>query len=60
MQSITAKTENDKIVLPLDLLKEKKFVAFEYQSQWGVIPLLAYISTEGKIVTEVPDRKSVV
>jgi uncharacterized membrane protein len=53
MASITAKTENGKIILPFELVKQKKFVTFSYRSPSGSIPLLAYISGEGKLVTAV-------
>ncbi len=53
MKPVPAKTEKGKIILSLDLVKEKKFVAFDYQSAKGAIPLLAYISPEGKVVTAV-------
>ncbi|MCB0261543.1 MAG: DUF2318 domain-containing protein [Calditrichaeota bacterium] len=53
MQPVQVKVENGKIILPLDLVKTQKFVAFDYQSPRGVVPLLAYISTEGKVVTAV-------
>jgi len=48
-----ARVENGKIIVPLDLVIEKKFVAFNYQSPYNVVPLLAYVSGEGKIVTAI-------
>jgi uncharacterized membrane protein len=53
MKPIKATVENGLIILPLDLVKQQKFVRFSYQSPRGEVPLLAYISTEGKIVTAV-------
>ncbi|MEE9118906.1 MAG: Fe-S-containing protein [Calditrichia bacterium] len=53
MASIPVKTENGKIVIPFELVKQKKFVTFSYQSPSGNIPLLAYISGEGKLVTAI-------
>jgi len=53
MRPVQAKTENGKILLPLETVLEKKFVAFDYQSPRGVIPLLAYVSPDGKVVTAV-------
>jgi len=53
MRPVQAKTENGKILLPLQTVLEKKFVAFDYQSSRGVVPLLAYVSPEGKVVTAV-------
>lgn len=53
MANIAAKVENGKIIIPLDMLMEKKFVRFTYGDAPNGLPLLAYISTEGKIVTAV-------
>jgi len=53
MTDTPSRVENGKIVVPLDLVKEKKFVAFNYQSPYNVVPLLAYVSGEGKIVTAI-------
>lgn len=53
MQPIEVKSERGKIIVPLELVKQKKFVAFNYNSANGVLPLLAYVSEEGKIVTAV-------
>ncbi len=41
------------ITFPLSLLLEKKFVQFDYASEGTSVPLLAYISPEGKLVTSV-------
>lgn len=49
MASILPTIKNGKISIPLNALKENKFVAFDYNS----LPLLAYISNEGKLVTAV-------
>lgn len=53
MKPVPVKTENGKIILPLEMVLEKKFVAFDYQSPRGAIPLLAYLSPEGKVITAV-------
>ena len=53
MIDIQAKVENGKIVIPLDVVREKKFVAFNYDTPDRSVPLLAYISGEGKMVTAV-------
>lgn len=53
MTNIPAKAENGKIIIPLDLLKEKKFIRFIYGDGSAGLPLLAYITNEGKIVTAV-------
>jgi len=51
MADIQAKVENGKISIPLDLLKEKKMVRFEYQGNG--LPLLAYVTPSGRVVTAV-------
>ncbi|OGW80625.1 MAG: hypothetical protein A2Z83_06475 [Omnitrophica bacterium GWA2_52_8] len=53
MTLIQPKVGNEKVIIPLDVLKEKKFVKFNYGDPQYGIPMLAYISTEGKIVTAV-------
>lgn len=53
MTNIPATVETGKIIIPLDVLREKKFVRFTYGDVPNGLPLLAYISTEGKIVTAV-------
>jgi len=53
MVNVSTKVENGKIIIPLDLLKEKKFVKFLYDDAAGGLPMLAYISSEGKIITAV-------
>ncbi len=53
MALVQPKLENGKVSIPLEVLKEKKFVKFNYgDPQYGT-PMLAYISAEGKIVTAV-------
>ena len=42
-----------KIILPLDVVKEKKFVKFDYQGTSSSIPLLAYLTEDGKVVTAI-------
>ena len=53
MSAIGATVENGTIVLSLELLKEKKFIRFVYGDSSSGLPLLAYISGEGKVVTAV-------
>ena len=53
MTDIQAKAENGKISIPLDIVKEKKMVRFEYQGNGVNIPLLAYIAPSGRLVTAV-------
>jgi uncharacterized protein len=51
MTDIQAKVENGKISIPLDVLKEKKMVRFEYPG--NQVPLLAYVTPSGRVVTAV-------
>lgn len=53
MVPITAKVENGKIIIPLDIVKDKKFVSFSYNGSGITVPLLAYISEEGKVITAI-------
>lgn len=53
MVPIPVAVANGSITLPLDQVQAKRFVAFEYASARGPIPLLAYITGEGKVVTAV-------
>lgn len=51
--SITSRVDNGKIIIPLPILLEKKMLEFEYDASTTVVPLLAYISNEGKLVTSI-------
>lgn len=42
-----------KIILPLDIVKEKKFVKFDFTSRNSTVPLLAYLTEDGKVVTAI-------
>jgi len=53
MVDIQAKVENGKISIPLDVVKEKKMVRFEYEGSGLNIPLLSYITMAGRVVTAV-------
>ncbi|HSB06151.1 MAG TPA: Fe-S-containing protein [Thermodesulfobacteriota bacterium] len=53
MTDVSAKMENGKISIPLDFVKEKKIVRFEYEGNGVKIPLLSYITDGGNIVTAV-------
>lgn len=53
MFDIPARVENGKIIVPLDVLKARRFIGFKYESPVNSVPLLAYVTTEGKIVTAV-------
>lgn len=53
MADIQAKIEKGKISIPLDVVKEKKMVRFEYERNGVIVPLLAYITQTGRVVTAV-------
>jgi uncharacterized membrane protein len=53
MTDIPYKVENGKISIPLDVVKEKKIVRFQYEGNGVKIPLLSYVTPTGKIVTAV-------
>ena len=44
---------NGKISIPLDIVKEKKMVRFEYGNNGAKIPLLAYVTLAGRVVTAI-------
>lgn len=46
-------SKNGKIIFPLDVVKEKKFVKFDYIANGGTIPLLAYLTEDGKVITAI-------
>ena len=51
--AVAATVADGKITVPLSALQEFKIVEFEYQAESNVIPLLAFISAEGKLVTSI-------
>lgn len=53
MFDIPSRVQNGKIIISLDDVKQRQFVAFKYVSGDKVVPLLAYISPEGKLVTAI-------
>ncbi len=53
MTDIVAKVEDGKIAIPLDLVKEKKMVRFEYEGKGLKVPLLAYVTPAGRVVTAI-------
>jgi hypothetical protein len=53
MADIQAKVEKGKISIPLDVVKEKKMVRFDYENNGNKIPLLAYLTQTGRVVTAV-------
>lgn len=50
---IDARVVDGTIVVPLSLLKQFRMLEFEYRDEQTVVPLLAYISGEGKLVTSI-------
>jgi hypothetical protein len=53
MTDITATIENGYFSFPLDDVLNHKLVRLEYPGPTSVIPILAYISTKGKLVTSI-------
>ena len=52
-EPIDATVEDGTISFSLASLQQKKFVEFDYHTATGTIPLLAFISPEGKLVTAI-------
>lgn len=52
-EPITAKIRNGKISFALSTLLEKRMVGFEYRGSGVTIPLIAFITGDGKLVTAV-------
>lgn len=44
---------NGKIILPLDVVKDKKFVKFDIAGNKRALPILAYLTEDGKVVTAI-------
>jgi len=53
MTDVVAKVENGKIIIPVHEVKEKKIVRFEYEGKGIKIPLLAYLTMAGRVVTAI-------
>jgi uncharacterized membrane protein len=53
MTDIQVKIEGGKILIPLDVVKEKKIVRFEYEKEGFRIPLLSYLTLAGRAVTAI-------
>lgn len=53
MTDIQAKIENNKISIPVNIVKEKKIVYFQYEGNGRIVPLLSYLSPSGRVVTAV-------
>ncbi len=51
MADIQARVENGKIILPVQALKENKILRFEYEGKGLKIPLYAYLTMAGRVVT---------
>lgn len=51
--NIQAGFHEDKLFVSLDVIKAKKFVSFLFPDSLNNVPLLAYISNEGRLVTAV-------
>ncbi|MEW6061133.1 MAG: Fe-S-containing protein [Bacteroidota bacterium] len=53
MVDIPVKSEGSKISIPLDVVQKNKIVSFKLEERNVAIPLLAYITTDGKVVTAI-------
>jgi len=53
MTKAEAVLQNGLVEIPLDLVRKKKLVSFEYKGNKGPVPLLAISSPSGKFVTGV-------
>jgi hypothetical protein len=51
MTDVQAKVENGKIFIPVHVVKENKIVRFEYEGKGLKIPLYAYLTMAGRVVT---------
>jgi uncharacterized membrane protein len=53
MTDVQASVEKGIISIPLEIVKEKKMVRFEYENNGFRLPLLAYLTPSGRIITAV-------
>ena len=53
MADIQVKTAAGRIAFPVEAVLEKKIVRFEYETPKGKIPLTAYLTPSGRVVTAV-------
>ena len=53
MADVVAKVKDGRISIPLDLVRQKKIVRFEYANNGIRIPLLAYVTLSGRVVTAI-------
>jgi len=51
MASVEATVSGDNLLVPLSVVENRKIVAFDFKEGLSTVPLLAFISSEGKIVT---------
>jgi len=51
MTDVHAKVENGNIMIPVQVLKENKIIRFEYEVKGLKIPLYAYLTMAGRVVT---------
>jgi len=53
MTDIAARVDHGRISIPLDVLKEMKMVRFEYGYNGVKIPILAYVTSSGRVVAAI-------
>ena len=53
MTDVQPALKNGKISIPMNLVLDKRLVRFEYEAKGIKVPLLAYITQTGKVVTAV-------
>ena len=53
MTDVSVRVENGKISIPVETVLEKKMVRFEYEANGVKIPLLSYVTRNGKVITAV-------
>jgi len=53
MTDVSVTVEKGKISIPLDVVREKKLVRFEYEGNGVKIPLVSYITPAGQVITAV-------
>lgn len=53
MTNVVAEVKDGNIILPIEVVRKNKFVSFEYNGKNIRVPLLAYISEDGTLVTAI-------
>ena len=53
MTNIAVRVDHGRISIPLDVLREKKMVRFEYGNNGVKIPILAYVTSSGRVVAAI-------